>query len=935
MVLRYWSDLFSEEVGQLSAERLPSDYFPRIGAEDFEIMMRPLSEAEVSVALKSMKPYKAPGPDGFQPLFNQRFWDMVKPNVMRLVSEILAGREFPEGFNDAYIVLIPKMATPQFAKHFRPIGLCNIVYKIVTKVIINRLKPVLPSLISPTQCSFVPKRQITDNVIIVQEMLHSMRNKQGKKGYMAVKIDFEKAYDRLRWAFIRESLMELRIPQHLVDIVMTCINSANLLILWNGEPMEKFAPSRGIRQGDPLSPYLYVICMERLAHLIDQEVHNGNWKPVKASRGGPPISNLAFADDLILFTEASVEQAQVMKWCLDRFCAASGSKVNVDKSKIYFSANTHLDIRDAICNNLAMESTDDFGKYLGVPTINGRTSKREYQYLVDRINGKLAGWKTKTLSIAGRATLIQSALSSIPYYTMQSTKLPRSTCDEIDRKTRSFLWGEQEGRRRVHLVAWENISNSKQAGGLGIRSMRQANSAFLAKLGWRLLAEPALLWSRVVRAKYCNNRCDINMFKEKSNASSTWRGILSSIDIVRKGINSAVGNGAKTLFWHHRWATSEPLITLASPMPPLEVQDVTVKEMWDVATGWKLDMFANYLTETNLKLIAAHELVDDEEAVDEIFWNGAPSGGFTIGSAMNILKNNELNSMSDKGKWREVWSIPTPQRIRFFLWLAIQDRLMTNGNRFLRQLTSDPRCLVCGEVEENTKHILRRCPVARILWRKLGLIEDHSLEETDLEKWILKNIHKDSRMGSEWPKVFSVTCWWLWRWRNDRSFNRNPSIPVDQVSFIFSRVGEIKAAMERNDFARNPTPRRRQEVLVRWQHPREGWVKLNTDGASKGNPGPAGGGGLIRGPRGEIYEVFALNCGSCSCTKAELMAVLRGLQIAWEGNHKHVLVLVDSEVVAKILLSDAPASSPYIHIIKRCLSLIARKEWKIAIEHCY
>ena len=316
-----------------------------------------------------------------------------------------------------------------------------------------------------------------------------------------------------------------------------------------------------------------------------------------------------------------------MKTCLQVFCDASGSKVSHTKSRIYFSNNTNLDIRDEVSRCLEMEVTDNFGKYLGVPTINGRTSKREYQYLVDKVNGRLAGWKSKTLSMAGRATLIQSTLGSIPMYSMQSTKLPRSTCDDIDRRCRSFLWGSSEGVRKPHLVAWENVTKTKKEGGLGLKSMRQVNSAFLAKLGWRLLAEPQSLWSKVLRAKYCDNRCDLDMFKSRQNASNAWRGIISSVDIVRKGINMAVDNGAKTFFWHHQWATNKPLIELAIVEPPIHLQDVTVKEMWDCNVGWRLENFANFLFPEHLKRIASFELIADDEAVDELYWNGSPSGG--------------------------------------------------------------------------------------------------------------------------------------------------------------------------------------------------------------------------------------------------------------------------------------------------------------------
>ena len=366
MVLSFWRKLFQDDRELRSHGPLPRDYFPEISANDRDKLARPFSPCEVYAALKDMQPFKASGPDGFQPVFYQRFWNLVQPNVTQLASDVLSGCSFPDGLNDAYLVLISKVDSPSKPNQFRPIGLCNIVYKLVTKVIVNHIKPVLSTLIAPTQCSFVPKRQITDNVIIVQEMLHSMRGKQGNRGSMMVKIDFEKAYDRLKWSFIRDTLLEICLPQTMVDVVMNCIESAKLSILWNGEPMEFFHPSRGIRQGDPLSPYLYVLCMERLSHLIEREVQLGGWKPVRASRNGPSISHLAFADDLILFSEASEEQSELMMAWLDNFCGASGSKVSIEKSKVYFSPNTHVEVQEAVCRKLGMEATLDFGKYLGV-----------------------------------------------------------------------------------------------------------------------------------------------------------------------------------------------------------------------------------------------------------------------------------------------------------------------------------------------------------------------------------------------------------------------------------------------------------------------------------------------------------------------------------------------------------------------------------------
>jgi len=258
---------------------------------------------------------------GIKLFFFQKFGAITGGNLIQLVLNVLKGREFPTELNETLLILIPKIPNPQSITQLRPIGLCNVAYKTIAK---NRLKLVMETLVAPTQCIFIPGMQITDNIIIVQEMLHTMRWKSGETGYMAIKIDLEKAYDRLRWPFIRETLLEENLPQIMVDTIMNCLSLVNFTVMWNGAKTQAFTPSRGVRQGDPLSPYLFVLCIERLNYLIENMVTNGAWKPVYASRGGPPLSNLFFVDDLILFGEATMEQAKVIKHCLELFCSASG-----------------------------------------------------------------------------------------------------------------------------------------------------------------------------------------------------------------------------------------------------------------------------------------------------------------------------------------------------------------------------------------------------------------------------------------------------------------------------------------------------------------------------------------------------------------------------------------------------------------------------------
>lgn len=171
----------------------------------------------------------------------------------------------------------------------------------------------MSSLVNPCQSSFIPHRQSRDNIIVAQEIFHSMRLRKGRKGWLAIKIDLEKAYDRLSWDFIKDILEDIGLPNHFIQLVWYCISTARMKVLWNGEALEEFSMSKGIRQGDPISPYLFVLCIEKLFQLINVEVEAHNWHPIQLARGGPRISHLAFTDDLLLFAEASEDQVLLIK----------------------------------------------------------------------------------------------------------------------------------------------------------------------------------------------------------------------------------------------------------------------------------------------------------------------------------------------------------------------------------------------------------------------------------------------------------------------------------------------------------------------------------------------------------------------------------------------------------------------------------------------
>ena len=181
----------------------------------------------------------------------------------------------PEFLNTTFITLIPKCKNPKSLANYRPISLCNSVYKIISKVLVARIRPFLTNLISPIQTAFVPRGRGVDDVVIAQELIYTMDKMKGREGYMAVKVDLEKAYDRLEWSFIHKVLQAFRFPHNLLKVIMSCILTLSISVLVNGCALDSLNPSRGIRQGDPLLSYLFIMCMEYLGYHIEEKCSKG------------------------------------------------------------------------------------------------------------------------------------------------------------------------------------------------------------------------------------------------------------------------------------------------------------------------------------------------------------------------------------------------------------------------------------------------------------------------------------------------------------------------------------------------------------------------------------------------------------------------------------------------------------------------------------
>lgn len=259
------------------------------------------------------------------PGFFQKYWSIVGKDIVLLVRNFFTEGIFPEGLNVTNLVLIPKKKNPVTVGDLRPISLCNVLAKVITKVMANRLKVLLDVVVLETQSAFIPGRLISDNILVSYEVMHYLKNKRaGKEGFMAIKLDMSKAYDRLEWDFLRAMLTKMGFSDRWVKLIMASVDSVSYNIVHGNHTMGPIIPSRGIRQGDPLSPYLFILCAEGLSALLKFYEQRQWLHGVKVCRQAPTISHMLFADDSYLYCKANTEEAGRVMDLLRLFERASG-----------------------------------------------------------------------------------------------------------------------------------------------------------------------------------------------------------------------------------------------------------------------------------------------------------------------------------------------------------------------------------------------------------------------------------------------------------------------------------------------------------------------------------------------------------------------------------------------------------------------------------
>lgn len=448
------------------------------------------SDDEIQSAMFDINPDKAPGTGGMTSLFFQKFWGITAEAVRHTVKEFFLNGTLDPRLNQTNICLIPKTERPIEMGEFRPISLCNVSYKVISKLMSKRLKKCLPKIISETQSAFVARRLITDNILVAHEVFHALRTNPGcRSKFVAIKTDMSKAFDRVEWSFLEALLLKIGFSTQWVSWIKVCISSISYQVLLNGEPKGRITPS----------PFLFILLTEALISQLQGAEREGRITGFKIARNSPPVSHILFVDDSLFFCKADIQQCSELIRIINTYGLSSGQQLNVNKSSILFGSKVPQDTKAALKQSLGISKEGGMGVYLGLPEKICGSKKQAFAFIQDRLLNRINSWSGKLLSKGGKEILIKSVAQALPTYVMSCLLLPLDVTRKLTSAISRFWWSTKQNNKGLHWIAWKDICIPLDKGGLGFRDFRNFNLALLAKQLWRLIQYPSSLLVRVLK----------------------------------------------------------------------------------------------------------------------------------------------------------------------------------------------------------------------------------------------------------------------------------------------------------------------------------------------------------------------------------------------------------------------------------------------------
>lgn len=831
---------------------------PKIPQSMHQCLTELPSAQEIHRALMAIGPHKAAGPDGFDAKTIQDNWTEFGPSISKVVTDFFSTGVMPSQISRSNLVLIPKVEGAAKVGQFRPISVCNLIYKIISKILSIRMRPFIGRCVSNAQTAFVPGREISENIVLLREILHSFQQKGYNKKDFCLKVDLAKAFDKMEWSYVREVLVAYGFPAMFTQWVMSCVQSAEYTLVFNGGGGGFLKPNCGLRQGCTLSPYIFILAMDLLSRSLQFQQQHGLLKGVKPAPSAPSLTCSLYADDLIIMGEASVQEAQRLMHTLQVFSSVSGQKVGPEKSSVWFSKATPHECKVEIAKILNVTSQAMTGKYLGSPILDGR---KAHEFLIDRVSDRLKMWKVKLLSQAARLVLIKATLQSLPVFYMATTKLPTKVTASLTNLMRRFFWGKMTQERYLAYVSWERICRPLEEGGLGLKELPIFNDAILMKYLCKLASGTMALWAQVVRAKYIP-RSLLWHTARTYQCSIFWRSLMNLRSKLIPHLKWKVGDGRDCPAFGEPWFEGGEGVN-----PGIGAQvKWSVSNLVEENTGqWNGPLIIQYFGyEKCMQILQLPPPAPDSTNRDVLVCDFSTTGVYRVKEMYKELKRvanggQQTDTLLYKWIWKKGTIAP---RVRLFLWKLINRALPLGSILKGRGIRGDNTCATCGREEEDVRHLIFQCDLARACWYGLlGLQTSHLMEPF---KETLKGMI--SYMSEDHWTTLANGCWALWRCRNGVIYGgKIPDLEEFQRFYV-----SIAKETELINLAGRPACQRASEP-----EPYRSFT-CHVDGSWTSNW--RGGIGIIIRKEGELGCYISAATQACSPTQAEAQALMQAVQ---------------------------------------------------------
>ncbi|XP_026417116.1 uncharacterized protein LOC113312588 [Papaver somniferum] len=589
IIVKHVEDKFSAKNVTINHGLL--NVIPTVITDEDQLMLDAIPDSnEIKNTIFDIDPDSSPGPDGYSGIFYRNCWDIIKDDLVDAIQFCWRRKFITKGMNSNFLFLLPKV---QGAK----------------------------------TVAYIKGRNIHEQVLLASDFLNEMKKKR-RRGHVGLELDISQAYDSVSWEFLIAVFKKYGFSPSWCDWLLVLFQSAKIFVLLNEGSCGFFSVTRGLRQGDPLSPILLVLMEDflsrNLTHLVNKKAIN----PMVVTKGIYP-THLFFADDVFIFCNGSKISLNNLFQLLDKYQATSGKVINKIKIKCFVDGVTEAR-KSQIATMVNMELSKFPDRYLGVLLAPGRVTTSMVWPMVEMIQDKLATWKGRLLSFHDRLVLVKSVLCSIPIYNMAVYKWPASIIKVCEKIIRNFLWSGDSEVRKFKTISWKRVCTPYKEGGLGIRRLEVINRVLLMKMMWKILnskEECALLF----KSKYKDKN---GQFTSTWKISSVWPRLKWVWNALKDDVRWCVGDGTNISMWFDTWIGETSLINQIGEIPFVKENiNMKVSELLNV-TSWEIPVeLQPYINNADLP--------EARGGADIMVWSGSLHGEFSTAVAVERIRQKE------------------------------------------------------------------------------------------------------------------------------------------------------------------------------------------------------------------------------------------------------------------------------------------------------